>query len=79
MPEQRKFENGRFSAEVEKRGPYRVIRTGYWPVILQESRSVSVNSVVSVWRALLLPLDLTFPVIPFNFILILFERDLEQV
>ena len=29
MPEQRKLENGRFSAKVEKRGPYHVIRTGY--------------------------------------------------
>ena len=29
MPEQRKLGNGRFSAKVEKGGPYRVIRTGY--------------------------------------------------
>ena len=29
MPEQWKLENGRFSAKVEKGGPYRVIRTGY--------------------------------------------------
>ena len=29
-------------AKVEKGGPYRVIRTGYQPIRLQESRSVSV-------------------------------------
>ena len=29
MLERRKLENGRFSAKIEKGGPYRVIRTGY--------------------------------------------------
>ena len=42
MPEQRKLENVRFSAKIEKGGPYRVIRTGYQSIRLQESRSVSV-------------------------------------
>ena len=42
MPEQRKLESGRFSAKVEKGGPYRVIWTGYYPIRLQKSRSVSV-------------------------------------
>ena len=42
MPEQRKLEKWTISAKVEKGGPYRVIRTGYWPIRLQESRSISV-------------------------------------
>ena len=42
MPKQREPENGRFSAKVEKAGPYRVVRTGYWPIKLQKSRSISV-------------------------------------
>ena len=42
MPEQRKLENGQFSAKIEKGGPNRVIRAGYYPIRLQESQSVSV-------------------------------------
>ena len=52
MPEQRKLENGRLFAKVEKGGPYRVIRTGYKPIRLQESRSVSAATLKPVQSAL---------------------------
>ena len=42
MSEQPKLENGRFSAKVEKGGPYCSIRTVYYPIRLRESRSVLV-------------------------------------
>ena len=43
MPEQQELDKERFSAKVEKGGPYRVIRIGYQSIRLQESRSVSVT------------------------------------
>ena len=38
MLEQPKLENGRFSAKVEKGGPYCAIRTVCYPIRLRESR-----------------------------------------
>ena len=44
------LKNERLSAKAEKGGPYRVIRTGYWPIRLQESRSVSVAINKGIYR-----------------------------